>query len=118
MGYISRYFMKVIRIDEIEEKRISNKEKVKVLIDKNIGKNILSSMIILEPGGIVESHKHENEEQIYITLKGKGIVKIDDEEKEVGPNNIIHIPIGAEHSVKNNSNENFVYIWVASIIKT
>jgi quercetin dioxygenase-like cupin family protein len=54
--------MRVIQIDKIEEKRISDKERVKVLIDKNIGKNILSSMIILEPGGIVEPHKHENEE--------------------------------------------------------
>jgi len=110
--------MKIVQIDKIEEKRISDKERVKVLIDKNIGKNILSSMIILEPGGIVEPHKHENEEQIYITLKGKGMVKVDNEEKEVGPNNIVYIPIGVEHSVRNDNNENFVYIWVASIIKT
>ena len=42
-------------------------------------------------------HWHENEEQYIYLLEGRRLVRLGDEEKVVGPGDIIHIPRGTLH---------------------
>jgi len=55
------------------------------------------------------SHKHEPE-QCYYVIKGKGLIKIEDEEKIVGPGDAIYIPSNKEHGIKNIGNEVLEYL--------
>jgi mannose-6-phosphate isomerase-like protein (cupin superfamily) len=54
-------------------------------------------------------HKHEPE-QCYYIIKGKGLIKIEDEEKIVGPGDAIYIPSNKEHGIKNIGDEVLEYL--------
>ena len=47
---------------------------------------------ILPPGASGVPHHHEVIEEIYYVIEGKGVMKIDDEEREVGEGDAIYIP--------------------------
>ena len=54
-------------------------------------------------------HKHEPE-QCYYIIKGKGLIKIEDEEKTVEPGDAIYIPSNKTHGIKNIGNEVLEYL--------
>jgi mannose-6-phosphate isomerase-like protein (cupin superfamily) len=54
-------------------------------------------------------HKHEPA-QCYYIIKGKGLIKIEDEEKIVEPGDAIYIPANKEHGIKNVGNEVLEYL--------
>ena len=55
------------------------------------------------------SHKHEPE-QCYYIIKGKGLMKIEDEEKIVEPGDAVYIPSNKEHGIKNVGKEVLEYL--------
>lgn len=58
-------------------------------------------MVELDPnGGQVPWHNHEQEE-VYFVLEGTGEMCIDDERREVGGGQAVHIPSGAFHQLTN-----------------
>jgi len=56
---------------------------------------------ILPPGATVTPHHHEVIEEIYYILEGDGMMKIDDEEREVVAGDAIYIPRFASHTLTN-----------------
>jgi mannose-6-phosphate isomerase-like protein (cupin superfamily) len=56
---------------------------------------------LVQPGVTIEPHKHEDIEEVYYILHGKGRVKVGVNEKDVGPGDAIYIPIQKEHSLNN-----------------
>jgi quercetin dioxygenase-like cupin family protein len=50
-------------------------------------------------GGIVDPHSHPTHEFYYI-ISGRGIMKIADEEQEVGQGDLIRIPPDVVHSIR------------------
>jgi len=54
-------------------------------------------------------HKHEPE-QCYYIIKGKGLIKIEAEEKIVEPGDAVYIPSNKEHGIKNIGNEVLEYL--------
>lgn len=55
----------------------------------------------LAPGGSTEEHHHIRTEEIYYITHGTGRMRIDGEEREVGPGDAIAIPPGAKHKLWN-----------------
>jgi len=49
-------------------------------------------------GGKVDAHSHPTHEFYYI-LAGRGIMQIDDEQREVAQGDLVHIPPDAVHSI-------------------
>jgi quercetin dioxygenase-like cupin family protein len=60
------------------------------------GEVILMGMFSYPAGGKAEPHTHPNE-QIVSIIKGKGWMRIGDEEREVGPGDVVLIPANTEH---------------------
>jgi mannose-6-phosphate isomerase-like protein (cupin superfamily) len=54
-----------------------------------------------EPGQEQTPHAHKGSDKVYYVLQGKGLVRIGQEEKELGEGAIALAPSGSEHSVKN-----------------
>ncbi len=50
-------------------------------------------------GGEVFPHTHPTHEYYYVTA-GRGVIVIDDEEREVGPGDLIYVPPGKVHSAR------------------
>jgi mannose-6-phosphate isomerase-like protein (cupin superfamily) len=53
-------------------------------------------------GGTVIEHFHKTTEEFYYILDGTGLMKIEDEVREVGPGDTIVIVPGQRHKITNN----------------
>lgn len=60
------------------------------------GEKIWVGLITYPPGGKPKPHTHPNE-QIVSIIRGTGRMQIGDEEREVGPGDVVLIPAGTEH---------------------
>jgi quercetin dioxygenase-like cupin family protein len=58
----------------------------------------LVSEWIVEGGGMVDPHSHPTHEFYYI-IAGRGIMKIGDEEREVGQGDLVYTPPDTTHSI-------------------
>ena len=59
----------------------------------------LAAEFAVEAGGAVHPHSHRTHEYYYI-LSGRGIMVIEDEEREVVPGDFIYIPSEKVHSIR------------------
>ncbi len=69
-------------------------------------------MVEVEPGKSVHHHKHDDTEQIFYVIKGAGILLIGKEKKEfhVKPGDVIRIPVGHYHSIRNDYETTLSYL--------
>ena len=52
----------------------------------------------IAPGTHLEPHRHNTHEFFYV-LSGRALMRIEKEQREVGPGDLIHIPPNAAHSI-------------------
>ncbi|WP_380680822.1 cupin domain-containing protein [Salinigranum sp. GCM10025319] len=71
-----------------------------------------AGVVLLEPGKGHERHTHPDSEEILYFLSGEGTQTIADEERDVGPGEMVYIPAGVEHSTINTSWEPLRFIAV------
>jgi len=70
------------------------------LVDETIGaRNLAVWHGEIEPGGVAELHVHEEMEQAFIVLEGKGAFMVGDQEYTLGKDSIIFIPAKQPHQV-------------------
>jgi quercetin dioxygenase-like cupin family protein len=59
----------------------------------------LAAEFAVEAGGAVHPHSHHTHEYYYM-LDGRGVMTIEEEEREVVPGDFIHIPPNKVHSLR------------------
>jgi mannose-6-phosphate isomerase-like protein (cupin superfamily) len=67
-----------------------------------------------EPGGEQQMHAHKTEEQVYVIVRGRGMMKAGDDEREVHPGSLVFIPPGTQHAIRNTGDEALTFISAAS----
>lgn len=72
--------------------------------------NLVTSMTILHSDRSTTGHSHENAEEVYLFLQGKGEIQLDDSREKVEKEDLILIPKGVFHRVFNEGNEDLVFI--------
>jgi mannose-6-phosphate isomerase-like protein (cupin superfamily) len=77
-------------------------------------KNIWLATDEIEPHQASDPHIHKDQEEVLFFLSGKGRVRIDKEEIEVGPGYCVLLPIGSTHEVINDQNTVLRFIAVVS----
>ena len=55
-------------------------------------------------------HAHEKEDKLYYVVEGCGDFNVGGELREVGQKNVVYVPAGVEHSVKNESGANLTLL--------
>ncbi|MCE5213789.1 MAG: cupin domain-containing protein [Methanobacterium sp.] len=68
---------------------------------KDLEMNFSIAHAILKPGESSLSHKMKASVEIYYILEGKGLMHIENEKKEVKPNQIVYIPPNSAQWIKN-----------------
>jgi mannose-6-phosphate isomerase-like protein (cupin superfamily) len=63
------------------------------------------SLAQLQPGLSYEPHKHEDHEEVYYIIKGKGRIKIGNEDTKFRDGDVIYIPEKKMHSITNEGDE-------------
>ena len=66
---------------------------------------VLGRTIFPPKGASHELHVHENAEEIIYMISGNGKARVADEEFDIGPGDVIFIPVNAEHFVVNTDPE-------------
>lgn len=61
------------------------------------------------PGSSQKPHRHAPE-QIYVIIKGKGLMQVGEEKQDVADGDLIYIPPDMVHSIENISDEMLTYI--------
>lgn len=63
-----------------------------------VGKNLM--MVFVERHEErPHDHAHENEQMLYL-LDGRAICRLGDEEREIGPSQVVHVPSGMNHHLE------------------
>jgi mannose-6-phosphate isomerase-like protein (cupin superfamily) len=63
-----------------------------------------------QPMAYVERHAHRVQEQVYHVLDGEGLMEIDDRRKVVRTHDVIFIPPGVSHSIRNSGLGDLTFI--------
>lgn len=66
------------------------------------------------PGSEQPMHSHPEAEQVYVIVAGNGLMRVDDEEQEVGPGVLVFIPPGARHAIRNLGTTPLTYVSATS----
>ena len=61
-----------------------------------------ASLAIVEPGGQTMKHSHDPDET-FIIFQGKGTMFVDDESNPIAKGDVVVMPSGSEHTIKNDS---------------
>lgn len=64
----------------------------------------------LRKGQSTRAHFHPWAEEIYYLLRGQGRIRIEGQEKEVGPGDAIAIPPGVPHKISQQGTEDLVFL--------
>jgi mannose-6-phosphate isomerase-like protein (cupin superfamily) len=68
----------------------------------------------IQPGNSSDPHPHKDQEEVLFFLSGKGRVRIDGEEINVGPGFCVLLPIGGVHQVINDGDTILRFLAVVS----
>jgi mannose-6-phosphate isomerase-like protein (cupin superfamily) len=111
--------MKRIRLQELEfipaghEDPKSPGVLIKNLFKKNdsLGGHLqMVNWAKLRVGRSFRPHYHEDMEEIFIILKGKARIQIQQEEAELEPEEVVVVPAGQVHEMKNTGDREVEYI--------
>jgi quercetin dioxygenase-like cupin family protein len=80
-----------------------------VISEKDGAPNFSMRVFEVEPGGYSPYHKHPWEHEVFV-LEGSGAVVQRGKEIPVSKGDVIFIPAGEEHQLKNPSEEKFEFI--------
>ena len=68
----------------------------------------LCDLYCFEPGQEQQPHTHGGQDKVYYVVEGTGIFKVGEEEKELGPGQIVLAPAGKNHGVANRGGQRLV----------
>jgi mannose-6-phosphate isomerase-like protein (cupin superfamily) len=74
---------------------------IRVLLDAALGGAANQSLAeaSLEGGQSTQRHYHARSEEIYVFLEGGGLMEVEGDSREVGPEDAVLIPAGARHQI-------------------
>ena len=77
------------------------------------GVGLTATWVDVAPGSRQRPHGHPSE-QVYVISAGRGRMLVGEEERQVGPGELVYVPPGAVHGIENTSEEVLTYISAAT----
>ena len=68
--------------------------------------------IIVSPNQRPRYQYHHKRTEVWVVVRGVGIVTIDDVESEVREQSVVVVPVGSRHRIKNIGEEDLIFIEV------
>ncbi len=72
--------------------------------------NLAVTWVDCPPGSVQPLHEHESQEQVYVIVRGRGVMIVGDEEQEVGEGTLVAVPLRTPHAIRNDSDAPMTYI--------
>jgi mannose-6-phosphate isomerase-like protein (cupin superfamily) len=70
--------------------------------------------VSIDNGKSTQTGFHNDEEEIYVILKGRALLMIGDEEQKVGPGSVAYVPRNQKHKMTCISDEQLEYLYFAN----
>jgi mannose-6-phosphate isomerase-like protein (cupin superfamily) len=77
-------------------------------------RNISVTWVDVPPGAEQHLHSHEDSEQVYVIVRGRGCMHVAGDEEEVGEGDLVFIPPATDHGIINDGSETLIYVSAAS----
>jgi len=77
-------------------------------------KNLAITWVECAPGSMQAVHGHPDSEQVYVVVRGRGVMQVGGEMQEVSEGTLVFIPPGAAHAIKNAGDEPLVFVSATS----
>lgn len=74
-----------------------------------VGEHVTINRSVNAPGRIVRPHTHGCEQMLHV-VQGRAWFRVGEEERTVGAGEVVHIPEGTEHEMRNTGDEDFIYL--------
>ena len=97
----------VIKNVQVERRFSADKMKKVNLFETE---RIFADIYCLEPGQEQKRHSHHGADKVYFVLEGTGRFHIGDDERDLGPDEIVMAPADVEHGVRNESQNSLVLL--------
>ena len=68
--------------------------------------------IVIKPGQAPSYQYHFKREEVWVVVKGKGQLRLDESITQVHTGQIINIPLEAKHQIQNTGDEDLIFIEV------
>jgi len=98
-GGIGGYFVRILMTDEFESPMKYMRE------------------LVLESGSSIGIHPHDGDEEVYFIIDGKGLMIVDNEEREVITGDAVLTKSGSCHGLKNIGEQSLRIFVVCAAIK-
>ena len=72
--------------------------------------NLSITWVEVEPNTERLTHAHPENEQVYSIVRGRGLMKVGDEEQEVVAGTLVFVPPQTGHTIRNTGDEALVYV--------
>lgn len=79
-------------------------------------KKLASSHVSVQVGGKVPMHVHDDEEQTYYVLSGRGEIELGGEVHPLERDTFVFIPLHTEHEVRNLGDEPLNYVYFVAFV--
>jgi mannose-6-phosphate isomerase-like protein (cupin superfamily) len=77
-------------------------------------RNLTVTWVDVPPGSEQRSHSHEDAEQVYVIVRGRGRMQVAGDVEEVSEGDLVFIPPATQHGIVNDGPETLVYVSAAS----
>jgi mannose-6-phosphate isomerase-like protein (cupin superfamily) len=86
--------------------------------DDSPSKNLTMGYTVIYPSGKTTGHAHDDMEEVYYILTGKGKMVIGDDEFPIRAGDAFYVPFGEYHVTYNTGNQPLAMVWVTGKDKT
>jgi len=90
------------------ERRFSTEKMQKVNLFET--ERMFADIYCLEPGQEQKRHAHAGADKVYFVIEGTGRFCVGDDERDLGPDQIVLAPADIEHGVRNESQARLVVL--------
>jgi mannose-6-phosphate isomerase-like protein (cupin superfamily) len=77
-------------------------------------RNLTITWVDVPPGAEQRSHSHEESEQVYVIVRGRGRMQVAGDVEDVEEGDLVFIPPATDHGIVNDGSESLVYVSAAS----
>lgn len=77
-------------------------------------RNLSITWVDVPPGAEQRSHSHEDSEQVYVIVRGRGRMHVAGDEEDVAEGDLVFIPPATDHGITNDGSDTLVYVSAAS----
>ena len=73
-------------------------------------RNLSITWVEGEPGSDQPVHEHPSQEQVYVTVRGRGVMRVGYEERQVKAGTLVLVPPRTGHSIRNTGEEPLAFV--------